>query len=469
MTQHWQELLPIDRYVVTANGLLHDYDRKVLTFLYQPLLGASCLSLFMTLWAELEENRLWSDSHSHHSLMNFMDMNLQAIYNSRLKLEGIGLLKTYVNEDEEVRSFVYELQPPLTPEQFLMDGMLNIYLYRKIGKSQFARIKRFFSEQTKNTADYKQVTKAFQDVFTTSHPSAFTYNDEMKQDIEIEQDRSYIGRKQPKNVKVEEPDFNFDLLIAGLHENLIPSSAFTEPVREAINTLAFLYGIDPIQMKNIVISAIDEDNTINLGELRKSARDWYQFEHYGQMPALIERIQPIIHQSSKQEPETQEDKLIRYFDTTSPLQFLKDISGGAEPTKVEMKIIEDVMFGQKLNPGVVNVLIDNVLRIADKKLPRSLVEVIAGEWTRNEIKTVKEAMELAKKNRRQYMERAKEKKITKPGNYNKKKPIRTEVLPDWFDKDENKAVSEKSEPAKTTEDIEQNKREIEEMLKKLRT
>ena len=43
MTQHWQELLPIDRYVVTANGLLHDYDRKVLTFLYQPLLGASCL------------------------------------------------------------------------------------------------------------------------------------------------------------------------------------------------------------------------------------------------------------------------------------------------------------------------------------------------------------------------------------------------------------------------------------------
>ena len=67
------------------------------------------------------------------------------------------------------------------------------------------------------------------------------------------------------------------------------------------------------------------------------------------------------------------------------------------------------------------------------------------------------------------MEWAKEKKITKPNNYNKKKPIRTEVLPDWFDKDENKAVSEKSEPAKTTEDIEQNKREIEEMLKKLRS
>ena len=47
MTQHWQELLPIDRYIVTANGLLHDYDRKVLTFLYQPLLGAK---LFKSLY-----------------------------------------------------------------------------------------------------------------------------------------------------------------------------------------------------------------------------------------------------------------------------------------------------------------------------------------------------------------------------------------------------------------------------------
>ena len=58
---------------------------KLLTFLYQPLIGAGCLSLYMTLWAELEENRLWSDSHSHHSLMNFMDMNLKDIYENPFK------------------------------------------------------------------------------------------------------------------------------------------------------------------------------------------------------------------------------------------------------------------------------------------------------------------------------------------------------------------------------------------------
>lgn len=118
MAQHWQEILPVDRYIVAASGLLHDYDRKVLTFLYQPLIGPVCFSLYMTLWAELEENRLWSESSSHHNLMTMMDMNLKEIYQARLKLEGIGLMKCYVRHDDDNREFIYELLPPLTPEQF---------------------------------------------------------------------------------------------------------------------------------------------------------------------------------------------------------------------------------------------------------------------------------------------------------------------------------------------------------------
>ena len=54
---HWQELLPADSYLVSSAGLLHDYDRKILTRLYQPLIGPICISLYMTLWSELEEKQ----------------------------------------------------------------------------------------------------------------------------------------------------------------------------------------------------------------------------------------------------------------------------------------------------------------------------------------------------------------------------------------------------------------------------
>jgi replication initiation and membrane attachment protein len=466
MAQHWQELLAIDRYFVAAKGILHDYDRKILTFLYQPLIGAGCLSLYMTLWAELEENRLWSESQSHHSLMNFMDMNLQDIYEKRLKLEAIGLLKTFVKEEEGHRLFVYELQPPLTAEQFLSDGMLNIYLYRKIGKKQFLRIKRFFSEKTLPETEFKQVTRSFQDVFSSAPSNVFTYDEETKQDLDVSLGEQFIGRNQGNEIKVKQDDFNFDLLINGLHENLIPRSAFTPKVRESIRILAFLYGIDVIAMKGIVMDALTEDNEISIEELRKSARDWYQYEHNNKLPSLIEKTQPVMYRVIDSKPQTQEEELIYYFETKSPLQFLRDISGGSEPSKADIKIIEDVLFGQKLNQGVVNVLIDNVLRKTDMKLTKNYVEKIASHWARKNIKTVKEAMELAKVEHRQYSEWAQGKKNNnESNNAKKKKTIRTEKLPDWFDKEETEIV-----PSIENQDDQSSKKiEIEEMLKKLRS
>ncbi|MDF2038865.1 replication initiation and membrane attachment family protein [Cytobacillus oceanisediminis] len=473
MAQHWQEMLPIDRYTVAASGLLHDYDRKVLTLLYQPLIGSVCFSLYMTLWAELEENRLWSSSNSHHSLMNFMGMGLKDIYEARLKLEGIGLLKVYVNKDEETRSFIYELLPPLTPEQFFLDGMLNIYLYKKLGRNQFMRLKRFFSDQKVQPATgYEEVTKAFQDVFQSGHPGSFEVDDEVVQLMNESEGEGYIGRQEQEGIQIGNEDFNFELLQAGLNESLVPKKAITVKVKESISNLAFLYGIDPIQMKNIVISAVNEDNEINIDELRKSARDWYQFQNQDQLPSLIDRVQPAIHQSHKKQPETQEEELIRYLEITSPRQLLKDISGGADPSKGDLQIIEDVMFQQKLLPGVINVLIQYVMLKTDMKLTKGYVEKIAGHWARKKIKTPKAAIDLAKKEHRQYLDWAEGKK-TASTTGNKKKPIRTEMLPDWFD-EKSSASAKKKEPQqqvseKDQYELEMKKRELHEKLKKLRS
>ncbi len=463
MGQHWQELVPVDRYIVYANGLLHDYDRKVLTFLYQPLIGSVCFSLYMTLWAELEENRLWSESSSHHILMNLLGINLNDIYEARLKLEGIGLLKTFVKEEDDIRSFIYELQPPLTPEQFFLDGMLNIYLYRKIGKNHFSRLKRFFSDHKNQVEnEYHDVTKAFQDVYSSATPKSIQYMQDVASDLKADDDKIFIGRNEQDAIQIDLNHFDFALLTAGLNESLVPKKALTKKVKDVISNLAFLYTIDAIQMKNIIFSAIDENNEINIEELRKAARDWYQFEHQDQLPSLIEHIQPVSYQSQKVEPKTKEEKLIHYLETTSPLQVLKDVSGGAEPSQADIQIIEDVMFKQKLMPGVINVLIQFVMLRTDMKLTKSYVEKIAGHWTRKQIKTVKEAMELAKNEHRTYLDWSSGKKSGRTAN---KKPIRTEILPDWFDEEPQKATNL---PQKENEDTAAKKREIEEILKEFR-
>ena len=59
------------------------------------------------------------------------------------------------------------------------------------------------------------------------------------------------------------------------------------------------------------------------------------------------------------------------------------------------KLLEDLIVDFKLKPGVVNVLVDYVLKTNENKLNRSLVETIAGQWSRNKIETVEEAMEFS--------------------------------------------------------------------------
>ncbi|MBP3039925.1 replication initiation and membrane attachment family protein [Bacillaceae bacterium Marseille-Q3522] len=461
MTQHWQEMLPVDHYEVSSNGLLTPYDQKVITFLYQPLIGSICLSLYMTLWAEIEENRLWSAAKTHHSLMNFMDMNLKHIYEARLKLEGIGLLKTFVKKDDDSRSFIYELQPPLSPEQFFLDGMLNIYLYRKIGKTQYIRLKRYFSDQQKEASDYREVTRAFQDVYESAHPSFLSVDHDMEDALAWQEDQVPIGRHMQDGVHITASRFNMELLLSGLNESLVPKSAFTSKVHDAIEKLSFLYGIDPVQMKNIVLGAVNENGEIDIEELRKAARDWYQFENQDQLPLLVDHVQPNIHRTLEKEPKTKEEKLIYYLETVSPRQLLLDISGGAVPSKADLQIIEDVLFQQKLLPGVVNVLIQYVLLKTDMKLTKGYVEKIASHWARKKVKTVKDAMNLAKQEHRQYIEWANGKK-TKNQTRNRK-TVRTEMLPDWFEEKE-----EKKKQMPPDQDLDKKKRNLEEILKQLK-
>jgi replication initiation and membrane attachment protein len=461
MAQHWQELIPIDRYLVTSNGLLHEYDRKVLTFLYQPLIGSTCLSLYMTLWAELEENRLWSESSTHHLLMNLLSVNLKEIYEARLNLEGIGLLKTYVKSDDSGRSFIYELHPPLNPEQFFLDGMLNIYLYRKIGKNHFSRLKRFFSDKQKPLEeDYVEVTRAFQDVFASATPGSLQYMQEHSEELEAEPAQEFIGRNGQKPIQIDTSSFDFEMLMAGLNESLVPQKSLTKKVKEVISNLAFLYGISPIEMKNFILGAINEKDEIDIEDLRKGARDWYQFENYDQLPSLINRTQPAVHQVQLTEPKTQEEKLIRYYETTPPIVIFKELSGGVEPSVSNLKILEEVMIKYKLPPGVVNVLIEVVLRKTDMKFTKNFVESIASHWARLKIKTVKEAMEAAIKEERSFKE------SKKTGKSTKQKPIRTEVLPDWFDDKGKESVKEPDKENNT--ELEARKRAIEEKLKAFR-
>ncbi|MCI2254343.1 DnaD domain protein [Domibacillus sp. PGB-M46] len=456
MNRHWNEMQPADAYRVTVSGCVDSLEQKVVALLYQPLIGAQALSLYMTMYAEVEDGKLSSESALHYHLMNTLGCSPQQIYEDRLKLEGIGLLKTYVKKTGENREFLYELLPPLAPDQFFTDGLLNVFLYRKIGRPHFLRLKRIFCDREPKSPDYQDVTHAFPDVFSTGYTEM--------QEAEIDsapEPGTRLASKGTKTGPVLNESFDFSALERALKDALIPASALTPFIKETIKKLSFLYGIQPLDMKNLVLSSINEQDEIEVEELRKSARNAYQFESGGRLPDMTPRMGS---QELKEagEPKTKEEKLILHCESVTPYQMMIDISDKA-PSSVDMKLIEQVMLQYDFTPGVMNALIQYVMLKSNMKLSKSFMDKIAAQWARKKVKTAKEGIELAKTEQKQPKEWTKPKSTS--SSYGNRKAVRQEKLPAWFTEKEKEKDIEKERP-KQSEDFEAKKRKLQEELRK---
>lgn len=401
-------LLPADSYVVINKTILHDEDRKIITSLYLPIIGIEAVMLYFTLWADLDNSQIVSKDFSHQKLISNLRMTISEIENARGKLEAIGLIKTLIRPGN-VNNYIYELYSPVSANEFLSHPILNIVLYSNIGKTEYDNVVKSFKLPRFNTSNYEDITKSFNDVFESACLTSY--------DLSLEDIRKY--NKLRLNIN---SNFDFNFLISSMPKNIDTNRVFTRDLKELIINLSFIYDIDAVRMSNIIKGCFSERGTINKDELRKSARNFYQFDNGGMLPTLIDNSQPEylrkpIGDTSKRA------KMIYTFETISPRELLIKINKGNDPTRRDLKLVEDLLVDYKLKPGVVNVLIDYVLNVNEKKLTRGLVETIAGEWQRLGIETVEEAMTVAEKEHKK----------------KNKKVIKTETkitkTPDWFDKD----------------------------------
>ena len=88
-------LLPADSYIVINKTILTEVDKKNLINLYEPIIGPLPISLYLTLWSDLDKSETMSVDYTHHHLMTIMKSSLDSIRIARETLEGVGLLKTY--------------------------------------------------------------------------------------------------------------------------------------------------------------------------------------------------------------------------------------------------------------------------------------------------------------------------------------------------------------------------------------
>ena len=412
-------LLPADTYIVINKTLLDEHDRKLLISLYQPIIGTIATSFYFSLWSYLDKMELFSTEWTHHHLMGNMGVSLHELVIAREKLEGIGLLKTYVKKDS-VNHYVYELYSPLSASEFFSNPILSTALYSNVGLEEYEKLVAYFKTPRINLKDYEDITKKLTDVFTQ-------VNCENGLHLETE-----IRKKTKRKLELVSK-LDLDDIFALIPDDILNLKSVTRDTKDFIYRLGFIYDLDNAAVSNLIRNSITERKTIDKNLLRKNARNYYKFETDGKLPGLAYKNQPEYLRKPIGDT-SPKAKMIYQFETISPYDFLCMKNHGGKPSRNDKLILEYLLLDLGLMPGVVNVLIDYVLRINDNKLTKNFVEVIASQWARNNVKTVADAMKLAQK------EMAKRKKT-------KSSPVKkTAKTPAWFD-------SNAKEEAATDEEI----------------
>lgn len=409
-------ILPADTYSVINKTVINDTDKKIVTMLYQPIIGFTAVSLYFTLLDDLDKSALMSEAQTHHHLMATMQLKLEDIVIAREKLEGVGLIKTYLKKGS-VNNYVYLVYSPISANDFFNHPILNVVLYNNLGKKEYEKLLNYYKIPRINLKDYEEITCDFNDVFTSVRGNVIEMNED-------------ITKRDSNNIHINK-GVDFNLLTSSFPDNNQQDKLFTKDIKELINALSFTYNLSTLDMQNLIRNSINEKGLIDKTTLRKGCRDYYQFDNNGNLPTLIYNKQPD-HLKKPTGDSSKWGRMVYAFENLTPYQFLKAKYKGAEPTDRDKRLIENLLVDQKMNPGVVNVLIAYVLKINNEQLKKSYVETIAGQWKRLNIETVEEAMRNTEKEHKKI-----KKKLSETKTNQVRKPKIDNSVPAWFDKEQN--------------------------------
>jgi replication initiation and membrane attachment protein len=447
----WNQLRPTDRYRVQLANSLSLFQIKIVTQLYQPLMGPTAYSLYLTLISEVDGEQHFSIDKNHQWVMNIMGSALDHIYRARLRLEALGLLKTYIIEKESDKAlFVYEVFSPLSPAQFFEDDILSICLYNQVGTQRYKELRARYSSylvspKGNDVSTKKEITKEFHEVFTSIHPSELVaiHDTEMQQELhKVAQQFPFPNSNESEitnQPRYQRYNIDEDALKSFLMKGLKTESILKAENLHQMKKAAYFYQFDEWTISRLIHDSLTIDDELDLSLFREKAKEWYRLQEGGKPPRVIHKAQPISQRVILEETvETEEDRHLFILESISPLNLLEEYQGGGKVAEADLKLVEELLFDYQLSPSVVNVLVEYIYLTNNFKLPRNLVTKVAAHWKRLKITDIKQAQELAKREHQQYKQWQEKAKDTKSmdkerRSYGQKANARKDTLPPWIE------------------------------------
>ena len=387
-------LRPKDVYRVEMTENLSEDAISSLVTLYLPLMGKDAVLLYFLLHSE---GRLQHTQESHSRLFEILNLSADEVETARMHLEEYLLLRTYVQEGETRNSYIYHLNAPLPSESFLSSHEFDSMYIHALGSRQADNTVAKFVSGSISTSGYKDITVSVR---------------RMPEERFHEASVSFQKVRPRYTFSNEDVDINFDYdhFFATTSDVVFPNILRTRENLELIGKLATLYGLSADRMRILVGHAITLDPPVlDTEKLKNSAA----------------RAVPDV--TTAKDPYS-----------LPPVSFLMAKQNGAMVSQADKRILEKLRMEMHFPNEVINIMIEYILKRSDNRLNSRFVDMIAGEWARDGVKTREDAIKETKKNT----------------GVRKK---RTDVLPEYYN----------ASPVRTAADEKATKEEVEEMRRLL--
>lgn len=365
-----------DLYRVEVHYPLDEVQNDVLYYLYQPIVESRAISAYMMLYLEGKRMGRFLQPSPLSRIISFLSVSLLDFQKALKALEAIGLLKTYVKQEHQMTQYIYVIQSPLSVQSFFKNQILSSLLEESLTQDDYKKTIQYFKIPLEDLSHYKEVTSSFTDVYTIQHTH--------KNKKILKMNESF----KEKTSQLIDISYDMDLLLKSLKDYQVSKSSLTKQDFTYISQLGSVYSIDALSMAGMIKDSLKSSGLDR--KLLKTKVKQYCDIHSSSSLNEVYHKQPIQLQTQS----VQQDPIVlhmKYLDSITPYELLKEKQGGSEPVFHDLMIVETLMVQLGLKPAVVNVLIEYVLGKNNNRLSKRYCEAIGSSWARKHIETSMDA------------------------------------------------------------------------------
>jgi len=337
-------------YLINHSLLSSSASFSILNDIFKSLIDDKGIILYCEFISLIENNKVEIDERE---LINNINFDSSSYLFSRRSLEALNLISTY-KDGENYLILINEI----SLDNIFNNNLFINLLIGSVGEEKYNKLRNKYYKDFE-VDNYEKINAKFNDVFN----------------IGIDSKKIIIEKKEG----VFNGVFEIKKLKTYINKNSnISLSAISENEYRKIEEIANFYGLDENSIGDLVISSFDYS---------KEMGKHIDFEYFNK--EIKKQLSYIKIFNNKEKininSETELAKLVNKYENTAPIQFLKEKQGGVEPVRADINLVEYLYNNIGLSNGVINCLIDYILKNKDGELNKAYVEKIAATIKRKNI------------------------------------------------------------------------------------